>query len=84
MSLPARIETLARRVQEELQTTNARIGNLALLETLHKQSLVDAINDVRATQTSGVNISADPGNAIGIGSDGGLYCPAVVVSTLHW
>jgi hypothetical protein len=28
--------------------------------------------------------SADPGNAITTGSDGGLYCPAAVVSTLHW
>jgi hypothetical protein len=32
---------------------------------------------------SGV-ISADDGNALMHGSDGGLYCPAVVSSTIHW
>lgn len=29
-------------------------------------------------------ISSDGGNAIRTGTDGGLYCPAVVVNTLHW
>jgi hypothetical protein len=29
-------------------------------------------------------ISADEGNAISLGSDGGLYCPAVISSTIHW
>jgi hypothetical protein len=75
---------MARRVQEEIEATNARIGNLALLATPHRQNLVAAINDLRGSQSGGANLSADPGNAIGIGSDGGLYCPAVVVSTLHW
>jgi hypothetical protein len=32
---------------------------------------------------SGV-ISADDGNALTHGSDGGLYCPAVISSTTHW
>lgn len=84
MTLQARIEAMAGRIREEFDATNARIGNLALLATPHRESLVAAINDVRATQTTGVNISADPGNALGIGSDGGLHCPAVIVSTLHW
>jgi hypothetical protein len=75
---------MARRVQEEIEATNARIGNLALLATPHRQNLVAAINDLRGSQSDGANLSADPGNAIGIGIDGGLYCPAVVVSTLHW
>ena len=29
-------------------------------------------------------ISADPGNSITTGSDGGLYCPAVTTATIHW
>jgi hypothetical protein len=29
-------------------------------------------------------ISADPGNAITTGSDGGLYCPAVTTATTDW
>jgi hypothetical protein len=84
MSLQARIETFAQRVKEEFDATNARIGNLALLTTANKQSIVGSINEIRATQTSGVNISADPGNAITTGSDGGIYCQAAIVSTLHW
>jgi len=30
------------------------------------------------------DISTDTGNAIVIGSDGGIYCPAVIASTMHW
>lgn len=83
MSLQARIETMALRVQEELDHLDARIGNLARLDTPHKASLVEAINDVAVSGGSAA-ISRDPGNAITHGSDGGLYCPAVIVSTLHW
>lgn len=84
MSLQARIETMALRVQEELDRLDARIGNLALLTTTHKASLVEAINDAAAPGGGGAAISADPGNAITQGSDGGLYSAAVIVSTLHW
>jgi hypothetical protein len=30
------------------------------------------------------SISADPGNAIVTGTDGGLYCPAVTTATTDW
>jgi hypothetical protein len=30
------------------------------------------------------SISTDEGNAITLGSDNGLYCPAVISSTIHW
>lgn len=84
MTLAARIETMATRVKQELDATNARIGNLALLATPRKDSLVAAINDVSAMQSTGVTLSADAGNALRVGSDGGLHCPAVVVATIHW
>lgn len=29
-------------------------------------------------------LSADPGNALTLGTDGGLYCSAVLPLTLHW
>jgi len=29
-------------------------------------------------------ISADPGNGITTGTDGGLYCPAVTTATTDW
>lgn len=29
-------------------------------------------------------ISADPGNSITTGTDGGLYCPAVTTATTDW
>lgn len=29
-------------------------------------------------------ISTDAGNALRVGSDGGLHCPAAVTATLHW
>jgi len=83
MTLKARIETMAVRIREELDATNARIGNLALLKTTHKQNLVAAINDV--SNIHGINsISTDPGNSLVVGQDGGIYCPAVIASTLHW
>lgn len=84
MTLKARIETMAVRIREELDATNARIGNLALLETTHKHSLVAAINDVRSVRGGINSISTAPGNALVVGQDGGLYCPAVITSTLHW
>lgn len=84
MTLHARIETMADRIRQEFDATNARIGNLALLETPHKENLVAAINDVRVLQSTGVTISTDPGNALVVGTDGGLHCPAVITSTLHW
>jgi hypothetical protein len=84
MTLQARIETMAVRIRQEFDATNARIGNLALLATPHKESLVAAINDVRVMQSTGVTISTDPGNALVVGTDGGLHCPAVITSTLHW
>jgi hypothetical protein len=84
MSLQARIETMALRVQEELDRLDACIGNLALLATSNKASLVEAINDVADQGVGGAAISRDPGNAITHGSDGGLYSAAVIVSTLHW
>jgi len=84
MTLQARIETMAGRIRQEFDATNERIGNLALLATPHKESLVAAINDVRVMQSTGVTISTDPGNALGVGPDGGLHCPAVITSTLHW
>lgn len=30
------------------------------------------------------SLSTDAGNALTQGTDGGLYCPAVIQSTLHW
>lgn len=84
MTLQARIETMAARIRQEIDATNARIGNLALLATPHKENLVAAINDVRVLQSAGVTISTDPGNALVIGTDGRLHCPAVITSTLHW
>lgn len=30
------------------------------------------------------SISADAGNAITTGTDGGLYCPAVITQTFDW
>lgn len=84
MALQARIETFARRVQDEFEARDRRIGNLALLATQRRDSLVAAINEVRGAQSTGVTISVDPGNALRIGSDGGLHCPAVVVATIHW
>ena len=30
------------------------------------------------------SISTDPGNSITIGTDGGLYCPAVTTATTDW
>ena len=33
---------------------------------------------------SPVAISADDGNAITTGTDGGAYCPAVITATIHW
>ncbi|MDI6750504.1 MAG: hypothetical protein QMD73_10045 [Rhodocyclaceae bacterium] len=52
MTLQARIETMAVRIRQEFDATNARIGNLALLATPHKESLVAAINDVRVMQST--------------------------------
>jgi len=84
MTLQARIETMASRIRREFDATNARIGNLALLATANKTSLVAAVNEVRAMQSTGVTISADPGNALAVGTDGGLHCHAAITSTLNW
>lgn len=85
MALQTRIETMATRVKEELDLINNKIGNISYLDTSNKTNIVNAINDlVYAVKTGGLTISSDYGNAITIGTDGGLHCPAVTVDILQW
>ena len=74
-----------------IATTLAAQGMVSVLETADGQSGLVAMVGVPGVPgvpgppgAPGGTISADPGNALSAGLDGGLYCPAVVAGLNHW
>lgn len=83
MSLPGNITTRLRQTGALATTLTTRQQRLRL-GAFRRDISVTQVTTGLTGATGGVQISADPDNALTVGTDGGLYAPYPQLATAQW